>query len=102
MAVIDPEPAVVPVNMIEQVPAARVHVVALNEPVVVPTVNVKVTVPVGVFAGVVVSATVATTLTVQLVPPNATLQETFGTLVEVLSFAAPETVIAAAELLLEL
>ena len=88
--------------MTEHVPAERVQVVVLNEPPVVPAVNVKVTVPVGVLAGVVVSATVATTLAVQLVPPNAILQETFGTLVDVLSFAVPETVTAAAALALVL
>jgi hypothetical protein len=102
VAVIDPEPADVPVNMTEQVPAERVQVAALNEPPVVPAVNVNVTVPVGVFAGVVVSVTVAVTEAVQLDPPKAMLQETFGTLVEVLSFAVPETVTVAVALVLVL
>ena len=78
--------------MTEHVPAERVQVVALNEPPVDPAVNVKVTVPVGVFAGVVVSATVAVTEAVQLDPPKAMLHVTFGTEVEVLSFAVAVTV----------
>lgn len=98
----DPEPAVVPVKMTEHVPDERTQLVALNEPPVVPAVRVKVTVPEGVFAGVVVSATVATTLAVQLVPPNAIVQLTFGTDVEVLSLAVTATVIVAAALVLVL
>jgi hypothetical protein len=100
--VIDPEPAVVPVNVTEHVPAESVQVVALNEPPVLPGVRVKVTVPVGVFVEVVVSVTVATTLAVQLVPPNAIVQLTFGTEVEVLSFAATVTVMVAGALVLVL
>jgi len=65
----DPLPAVVPVKVTEQLPDTNVQVEELNEPPVVPGVNVKVTVPVGVFAGVVVSVTVAVTGAVQLVPP---------------------------------
>ncbi len=49
----------------EQLPADNVQLGALNEPPV--TVNVKLTVPVGMFAGVVVSETVAVTVAVQLV-----------------------------------
>jgi hypothetical protein len=86
-AVIEPEPAAVPVNMTEQLPAESVQVVALNEPPVVPAVNVKVTIPVGTFDAVVESTTVAVTEAEQLEAPNAMLQLTFPTLVDVLSFA---------------
>ena len=84
---IDPVPAVVPVNVTEQPPDESVQLGALNVPPVVPAVNVKVTVPEAVFAGVVVSATVAVTVAVQLLPPNAMLQLTGPTVVEVSSFA---------------
>lgn len=89
-------------NVTEHVPAVRLHEVALREPPVVPAVKVKVTVPVGVFAGVVVSAIVATTLAVQLDPPKAMVQLTAPTLVDVLSLAVAVTVIVAAELVLVL
>lgn len=92
----------VPVNVTEQLPAESVHVVALNEPPVVPGVNVNVTVPLGVLVAVVVSPTVAATLAVQLVPPNAIVQLTFGTEVEVLSFEATVTVMVAGALVLVL
>jgi hypothetical protein len=77
------------VNVTEQLPADNTQLVALNEPPVVPTVNVNVTVPDAVFDGVVVSATVAVTLVEQLVAPNAMLQPPFRTVtvVVVLSFA---------------
>lgn len=88
--------------MTEHVPAERVQVVALNEPPVVPAVSAKVTVPVGVFAGVVVSATVAVTEEVQLDPPREMLHVTFGTEVEVLSFAVAVTVTVAEVLVLPL
>ncbi len=82
----DPVPTVVPVNVTEQVPAERVQVLTFSEPPVVPGVKVNVTVPpVGVFAEVVVSVTVATTLAVQLVPVCGMLQLTLPTLVDVLS-----------------
>ena len=84
----DPEPAVVPVNVTEHEPAERVQVRELNEPPVVPGVKTNVTVPpVGVFAAVVVSVTVATTEAEQLIPPSAMLQLTLPTAVAVLSFA---------------
>lgn len=106
MAVTEPDPAVVPVNMTEQlvVPDVvdSVHVVELRLPPVVPAVSVNVTVPVGVFEAVVVSVTVAVTLAVQLVPPSAMLQLTFPTLVEVLSLLDFVTVIVAEELVLVL
>ena len=106
MAVTDPEPAVVPVNVTEQLvtPDAvdKLHVLELREPPVVPAVSVNVTVPVGALEPVVVSTTVAVTEAVQLVPPNAILQLTFPTLVDVLSFDDAVTVTAAAELVLVL
>lgn len=89
MAETDPEPAVVPVNMTEQLVTppvvARVQVVALRLPPVVPGVRLNVTVPVAAFEAVVVSVTVAVTEAVQLVAPSAMLQLTFGTEAEVLS-----------------
>jgi len=100
--VIDPEPAVVPVNMTEQVPAESVHVPALNDPPVPPAVSVNVTVPDGILEPVVVSATVAVTLAVQLLSPSAILQLTFPTLVDVSSLPVPVTVIVAAALVLVL
>jgi hypothetical protein len=52
--------AVAPWNVTEHVPVAeRIQVVELKEPPVVPAVRVKVTVPDGTFAAVVVSVTVA-------------------------------------------
>jgi hypothetical protein len=89
-------------NVTEQLPAESVQVVALNEPPVVPAVNVKVTVPVGMFVDVVVSVTVAVTEAVQLDPPNGTVQLTAGTDVDVLSLAVADTVTVAAALVLEL
>ena len=74
-------------NVTEQLPAAdNVQLLVLKEPPVVPDVNVKVTVPVGVFAAAVVSVTVAVTLAVQPVAPRAMLQVTLPTLIDVLSF----------------
>jgi hypothetical protein len=105
-AVMEPDPAVVPVNMTEQLvtPATvdRLQVLEPRLPPVLPGVNVNVTVPVGAFEGVVVSATVAVTEAVQLVPPNAMLQLTAPTLVEVLSLPVAVTAIVAAELVLVL
>jgi hypothetical protein len=89
--VIEPEPAVVPVNVTEQLvtPAVvdKMQVGELKLPPVVPAVNVKVTVPLGAFAAVVVSTTVAVTEAEQLEPPNAIVQLTLPTLVEVPSKA---------------
>jgi hypothetical protein len=96
-------PAVVPVNVTEQLPADdKVQVLALKEPPVVPAVKVKVTVPLGVLEVVVVSTTVAVTLAVQLAPPSAMLQLTTPTLVEVLSLVVAVTPMFAAELVLVL
>jgi hypothetical protein len=89
--VTDPEPADVPVNTTEQLvtPAVveRIQLGELKLPPVVPAVSVNVTVPVADFEAVVVSTTVAVTEAVQLVPPNAMLQLTAPTPVDVLSFA---------------
>ena len=96
-------PAVVPVNVTEQLPAEdNTQVLALNDPPVVPGVNVKVTEPVGVFEAVVVSVTVAVTVAVQLVAPSAILQLTLPILVEVLSLPVTVTETVAAELVLVL
>ena len=78
-------PAEVPVKMTEQLPADNVQVLELNEPPVVPAVSVKVTVPVGTLAGLVVSATVAVKVAVQLVALSPMLQLASGTLVLVAS-----------------
>ena len=91
MAVTDPEPAVVPVNVTEQLVTPDVvdkrQLLVLKEPPVVPAVKMKFTLPPGAFEAVVVSMIVAVTLAVQLAVPNAMLQLTFPTLAEVLSFA---------------
>ena len=106
MAVIDPEPADVPVKVTEQLvipdTVDSVQVGELRLPPVVPAVSVNVRVPVGAFEGAVVSATVAVTEAVQLVPPNAMLQLTFPTPVDVLSFDDAVTVTVAATLVLVL
>ena len=80
----------------------KLQVGELRLPPVVPAVKVNVTVPVGALEAVVVSTTVAVTEAVQLVPPNAMLQLTFPTLVEVLSFDEAVTVTVAGALLLVL
>lgn len=103
---IEPEPAVVPVNVTKQLvtPAVveRAHDMVLKAPPVVPGVSMKLTVPVGEFVAVVVSATVAVTDAVQLDPPKAMLQLTFETVVEVLSFAVMSTITTVAGALLPL
>jgi len=91
-------PAIVPVNVTEQLPAEdNVQLLAFNDPPVVPRVNVKVTEPVAVLEAVVVSVTVAVTLAVQLVAPNAILQLTLPISVEVLSLPVTVTETVAAE-----
>jgi hypothetical protein len=70
----------------------NVQVVEMREPPVVPGVRVNVTVPVGAFVAAVVSATVAMTLAEQLLPPNAIVQLTAPTLVDVLSFTTGDIV----------
>src|SRR5438132_11266806 len=70
----DPEPAVVPVKVTEQLVTPdvvdKLQVGELREPPVVPAVSVNVTVPAGALEGVVVSATVAVTEAVQLLAPK--------------------------------
>ena len=99
-------PAVVPVNVTEQLVTPdvvnKLQVLELRLPPVVPAARVNVTAPVGALEGVVVSATVAVTEAVQLVAPNAMLQLTFPTLVEVLSFDETVTVTVAMPLVLVL
>jgi len=106
MAITDPEPAAVPVNVTEQLVTPdvvdRLQVGELRLPPVVPAVSVNVTVPVAAFEAVVVSTTVAVTEAVQLVPPNAMLQLTLATVVEVLSLPVAVTVTIATELMLPL
>src|SRR2546425_379891 len=106
MAVTEPEPADVPVNVTEQLVTPevvdRLQVLVLRLPPVVPADKVRVTAPVGALDAVVVSTTVAVTEAVQLVPPSAMLQLTFPTLVEVLSLLVAVTVTDAAELVLVL
>ena len=87
----------VPVNITEQLVTPdvvdRVQVFELRLPPVVPAVSMNVTVPVGALDGVVVSATVAVTEAVQLVDPNAMLQLTLPTLVDVLSFVTATVIV---------
>ncbi len=80
----------------------KLQVLELRLPPVVPAARVNVTAPVGALEGAVVSATVAVTEAVQLVAPNAMLQLTFPTLVEVLSFDETVTVTVAMPLVLVL
>ena len=102
----DPDPAVVPVNITEQLVTLavvdKVQVLELRLPPVVPAVSVNVIVPVGAFDAVVVSVTVAVTEAVQLDAPSAILQLTFGTVVDVLSLPVAVTVTVAEGLLLVL
>src|SRR5207253_2123235 len=102
----DPEPAVVPVKVTEQLVTPdvvdKLQVGELRELHAVPTRRASDLVPAGALEAVVVSATVAVTEAIQLVPPNAILQLTFPTLVDVLSFNDTVTVTVAAELVLVL
>lgn len=97
MALIEPDPAVVPVNVIEQLVTPdvvdKLQVRELRLPPVVPAVSVNVTVPVAAFEAVVESTTVAVTEAEQLVPPSAILQLRLATLVDVLSLPVAVTVI---------
>jgi len=106
LAVTDPEPAVVPVNMTEQLVTPEVvdklQMLELRLPHVVPAVKVNATAPIGAFEAVVVSATVAVTDAAQFAPPRAMLQLTLGTVVEVLSFAVKVTITTVAGALLPL
>ena len=59
-------PGAGPLKVTEQLPADNVHVLALNEPPVVPTDGMNVMEPVGVFAGIAVSVTAAVQVEVLL------------------------------------
>src|SRR5947208_11820693 len=100
----DPEPAVVPVKVTEQLVTPdvvdKLQVGELREPPVVPAVSVNVTVPAGALEAVVVSATIAVKDTIELVTSKAIMQPTFPTQVDVLSFYETVTVTVAAELAL--
>src|SRR5438552_3954958 len=102
----DPEPAVVPVKVTEQLVTPdvvdKLQVGERSEERRVGKDSVNVTVPAGALEAVVVSATVAVTEAIQLVPPNAISQLTFPTLVDVLSCDEAVTVTLAAELVLVL
>ena len=99
----DPVPAVVPVKVTEHLPPDdKVQPLALNDPPLLPSVNVKVTEPVGMLDAVIVSMTVAVTAAVQLVAPNAILQLTLPIVVDVLSLPVTVTVTDEAELVLVL
>jgi hypothetical protein len=70
------EPVAVPVNITEQLPANSIQLGVFSVPPVVPAVKVNVTVPVGVFAGVVVSITVAVHVDAWFITTVEGLQET--------------------------
>ena len=89
-------PVAVPVKVTEQLPDVRPQLAALREPPVVPADNVKVTVPVGVFDGVVMSETAAVQVDAWLITTGL-LQLTA---VDVLSFAVCVTLTVDAGLLL--
>ena len=89
-------PVAVPVKVTEQLPDVRPQLAALREPPVVPADNVKVTVPVGVFDGVVMSETVAVQVDAWLITTGL-LQLTA---VDVLSFTGCVTLTVDAGLLL--
>lgn len=87
VAVIAPDPAVVPVNVTEQLVTpsviVKVHDVALSMPPVAPGVSAKVTAPVGEFTAAEATVTIAVAEAVQLDPPDGMVQLTSPTLVEV-------------------
>ena len=93
MAATEPVPAVVPVNVTEQLPADRLHVVRSRLPPVAPGVRLNVAVPVGTFEAVIVSATIAVTVAVQLVAVIGTLQLEGETEVDVESLAGPGLIV---------
>src|SRR5438874_1553991 len=102
----DPEPAVVPVKVTEQlvtqIGRASCREREHREEPVVPADSVNVTVPAGALEAVVVSATVAVTEAIQLVPHNAISQLTSTSLEFRLVFDESVTVTVAAELVLVL
>src|SRR5207253_617932 len=102
----DPEPAVVPVKVTEQLVTPdvvdKLQVGELRERSEEHTSELQSRGQVVCREALVVSATVAVTEAIQLVPPNAILQLTFPTLVDVLSFDDTVTVIFLDELVLVL
>src|SRR5439155_1458638 len=102
----DPEPAVVPVKVTEQLVTPdvvdKLQVGELREPPVVPAVSVNVTVPARSEERRVGKETRAVSEAIQLVQNNEILQLTFQTLVDVLYFDETVTVTVAAELVLVL
>lgn len=106
LAVTVPEPAVVPVNVTEQVvpvePVDNVQLFALSEPPVVPGFSVKVTDPLGVFVEAVRSETIASIVRVQLLPPRGILQVPPVTSVLVISVGLVVTVTVTVGLVLKL
>src|SRR3989442_13611062 len=98
MAIMDPEPALVPVNVTEHLVTPemvdRVQGGELRLPPVVPGVNVNVTVLVGKFEAVGVSATVAMMEAGQVLSPTAVLHLTFPTPVKGLPLPENVTVTA--------
>src|SRR5439155_1717007 len=102
----DPEPAVVPVKVTEQLDTQdvedKLQVGEVREPPVVPAVSVNVTVPAGALEAVVVSATVAVTEAIHLVTSNTKLQLTFTTPLSLHDSLPIFTVTVAAELVLVL
>src|SRR5437667_462183 len=102
----DPEPAVVPAKVTEQLVTPdvvdKLQVGELREPPVVPAVSVNVTVPAGALDAIEVSATVTDTESLHDALPISMLQLTLPTLVDVLSFDDAVTVTVAAALLLVL
>ena len=81
----DPVPSLVPLICWLQDPADRMQVFEAKLPPVVPGVRVKVTVPPGIFEGLVVSVTVTTTVVTQSLAPAKILQLTLPVLVDVSS-----------------
>src|SRR5438552_764036 len=100
----DAETAVVPVKVTEQLVTPdvvdKLQVAELREPPVVPAASVNINALSLHDALPILSATVAVTEAIQLVPPNAILQLTFPTLVDVLSFDETVTVTRSAEQIL--
>jgi hypothetical protein len=96
-ALIDPVPAIAPVNVTLQVPAVRMQLPELKDPPVVPAMKVKVTVPPGTFDIAVVSVTITVTAALQLFAPDCIVQLTLPTLVNVLSLIDGTTTVTVVE-----
>src|SRR5437016_2050211 len=102
----DPEPAVVPVKVTEQLVTPEVvdkpELEELSKPVFGPALRVNVTVPAGALEAVVVSATLAVTESILLVPPTAIIYTLSLHDALPISFDEAVTVTVAASLLLVL